>query len=68
MPPYGLPCSRRRSGLVYRILMNCSQAVGLLRGTCGMRRSGEEGLIPVNAVYLRAIDLVATGRILVVCC
>jgi len=36
--------------MVYKSLrINCSQEAGLQRGTCGMRRSGEEGLIPVDA-------------------
>lgn len=34
--------------------MDCSHKAGLMRGTCGMRRSGKEWLIPVNAREISA--------------
>jgi len=50
MPPYRAPLWQASFWSVYKsLVINCSQEAGLLRGTCGMRRSGEERLIPVDA-------------------
>lgn len=50
--------------MVYKsLLINCSQEAGFLRGTCGMGRSGEEGLIPVTArrIFARLTWLLEAG-------